>query len=159
MKISKFKAASSTLLLSAAAFFLLGAGVTVADVALRSVLGQSVPAAIEATSFAIGFGALLSMPACYLNRTHVTARLLSELAPLSFARPLGRIGAVFTLIFAAMLIWMVGENALEKWGSAETSRDLGLPMPILLSIVSAALLAALAAAIVGLWLELKREDG
>jgi TRAP-type C4-dicarboxylate transport system permease small subunit len=144
------------LLLSASGCFLIGAGVTVCDVALRATVGRNVPAAIELTSFWIGLGALLSMPACYATRTHVTARLLSELNPRLFGRPLGLLGAVASVLFAAVMFWMVAANAWSKLGSPETSRDLNLSMPVLLSIVTATLAVALVAAVAGLWSELRK---
>lgn len=147
---------SAMLLGGAAACFLLGAGVTVVDVALRAVAGLNVPGAIEITSFTIGLGALLSMPVCYATRTHVTAKLVSELSPGHFSRPLGLLGAAVSILFAAALLWIVAENTLSKLGSPETSPDLGLPVPVLLLIVTATLVVALASAFVGLWLELRK---
>ncbi|WP_225027441.1 TRAP transporter small permease [Xinfangfangia pollutisoli] len=134
----------------AAACFLAGAAVTVADVLLRRLAGANVPGAIELTSFLIGFGALVSMPVCYARRCHVTAKLLSEMAPNRFALPLGRLGALASLGFAGLMLWSVGSNAWEKIGSPETSRDLGLPMPLLLGAVSLILAAAVLGALVGL---------
>jgi len=147
---------SIALLSAAAGCFLLGTGVTVADVVLRKVAGVNVPGAIELTSFSIGFGALLSMPVCYALRSHVTATLLSELKPGLFLKPLGRVGAVTSVIFAAVLVWIMGENAISKFGSPQTSADLGLPMPVLLSVTAITLGAAFFAACVGLWLEWRR---
>ena len=137
----------------AAGSFVLGAGVTVVDVIARSLASANVPGAIEITSFLIGFGALVSMPVCYARCNHVTAKLLSEISPNRFARPLGRFGAVASVIFAALLLWIVGENTLDKIGSPETTRDLGLPMPALLWIVSGTLALALVGALAGLWRE------
>lgn len=147
---------SALLLGGAAGCFLLGAGVTVVDVTLRAVTGLNVPGAIELTSYGIGLGALLSMPVCYTTRTHVTAKLISELSPGPFARPFGLLGAVASLLFAAVLLWIVTENTLSKLGSPETSPDLGLPVPALLLVVTATLVVALASAFVGLWLELRK---
>lgn len=144
---------SLTLLGAAAGFFLIGTGVTVADVVLRKTAGINVPGAIEITSYSIGFGALVSMPVCYALRSHVTAKLLSELKPGLFIKPLGRTGAVASTLFAGVLAWIMGANAFSKLGSPETSADLGLPMPALLSIAALTLGAAFFAACVGLWLE------
>lgn len=113
MKPSRYTAAEY-LLAGAAAFFLLGAAVTVADVVLRATMGLNVPAVIEVTTFSIGLGALLSIPTCYLRRTHVTAKLLSELKPGLFARPLGQLGAVVSVLFTAVLAWVMTGNALEN---------------------------------------------
>lgn len=135
----------------AAGSFVLGAAVTVVDVAARGLASANVPGAIEITTFLIGFGALVSMPVCYAQRNHVTAKLLSEISPNRFARPLGRFGAAGSVVFAAMLLWMLGENTLDKIGSPETTRDLGLPMPALLWIVSGTLALALIGALAGLW--------
>lgn len=148
----------SALLGAAAVCFLLGAATTVADVAARWLLSANVPAAIEITSFLIGFGALLSMPVCYERRSHVCAKLLSEMRPERFARPLGILGAAASLVFAALLVWIVLTNALGKLGSPETTRDLGLPMTTLLLIVSGALALALASAAIGLWREISGRD-
>lgn len=147
---------SVALLSAAAGCFLLGTGVTVADVILRKLGGINVRGAIELTSYSIGFGALLSMPVCYALRSHVTAKLLSELMPTLFLRPLGRLGAVASLVFAGLMVWIVGANAVSKLGSPETSADLGLPMPAMLSVVAVTLAAALFAAGVGVWLEWRR---
>lgn len=147
---------SVALLSAAAGCFLLGTGVTVADVILRKISGINVPGAIELTTFSIGLGALLSMPVCYALRSHVTAKLLSELMPNRFGRPLGMLGAVASVLFAFVLLWLVGVNTWSKLGSAETSASLGIPMPLLLSVTTVTLAAAAFAALVGLWLEWKR---
>lgn len=148
---------SSALLLGGAAgCFLLGAGVTVVDVILRATAGLNVPGAIELTSYSIGLGALLSMPVCYTTRTHVTAKLISELAPGRFARPFGLLGTAASILFAAALLWIVAKNTLSKLGSPETSPDLGLPTPVLLVVMTATLAVAFVAALAGLWLELRK---
>ncbi len=139
------------LLGTAAICFLAGAAVTVADVAARGLFRANVPAAIEIASFLIGFGALLSMPVCYERRTHVCAKLLSEINPARFERPLGLLGAAVSLVFAGLMVWVLATNTLGKVGSPETTRDLGLPMPLLLWIVTGTLVLALVAAAVGLW--------
>lgn len=150
MKPSRYTAAEY-LLAGAAAFFLLGAAVTVADVVLRATMGLNVPAVIEVTTFSIGLGALLSIPTCYLRRTHVTAKLLSELKPGLFARPLGQLGAVVSVLFAAVLAWVMTGNALEKWGGPELTRDTGLPMDKLLAVVASTLVLSLGASLIAVW--------
>ena len=146
---------STVLLAAAAGCFLIGAGVTVADVTMRTLFGHNVPAAIELTSYSIGLGALLSIPVSYATRTHVSAKLMSELMPGRLSRPLGLLGAAASVIFAALLLWIVATNTLSKLGSPETTPDLRLPMPLLLVIVTIALAAAAVAAVVGLWLEFR----
>jgi len=126
--------------------FLFGTAVTVTDVLLRAVAGKNVPGAIELTSLSIGLGALLSMPVCYATRTHVAAKLLSEISPRRFAYPLGLVGAVAAAVFAAMLLWIVGSNAVAKLESPETTADLGLSVPVALIVVTIALTAGLLAA-------------
>lgn len=145
---------SKTLLYAAGACFLFGAGVTVLDVAMRTTAGANVPAAIELTSLSVGLGALLSMPVCYAKRSHVTAKLLSEMAPRQFRRPLGGLGALVSVGFAALLLIIMGENTLSKLGSPETTSDLGLPMPVALGVVTLSLIAALVGAVAGLIVEL-----
>lgn len=140
----------TALLGAAAGCFLLGAAVTVADVAARGLFAANVPAAIETTSFLIGFGALLSMPVCYERRTHVCAKLLSEINPVLFLRVLGLFGALASLAFAAMMVWIMAANTAGKLGSLETTRDLGLPMPPLLIIVTGTMVLALISAVIGL---------
>lgn len=152
-------ALSTSFLYSAATCFLLGTGVTVVDVALRATTGANVPAAIELTSLSIGLGALLSMPVCYARRSHVTAKLLSELSPRRFGRPLGVIGALVSIGFAALLMWIMAENTLSKLGSAQTTSDLGLSMPVALCAVALTLIAALIAAIAGFILEIRQKPG
>jgi hypothetical protein len=63
---------------------------------------------------------------------------------------------VASVIFAAMMLGIAGQNTLPKVNSPETSRDLGLPTPMLLGVITATLLAALIAALVGLWLEYRK---
>jgi TRAP-type C4-dicarboxylate transport system permease small subunit len=151
------KTLSNAFLAAAGACFIFGTGVTVVDVILRAVAGMNVPAAIELTSFSIGLGALVSIPVCYAKGTHVTARLLSELSPKLFSRPLGLVGSLFSVVFAALLLWIVGSNALSKLGSPETTADLGLSMPLALSVVALALAAALVAALAGLFFTLNNQ--
>lgn len=142
---------STAFLGTAGLCFLFGTGVTVTDVAVRAVAGRNVPAAIELTSLSIGLGALLSIPVCYALGSNVTAKLLSELMPNRFGRPLGVLGAIGALLFALLLLWCVGENTLSKLGSPETTADLGLPIPVALVVVTLALAASAVAAVVGLW--------
>lgn len=137
-------------LLSAGACFMFGTAVTVSDVVLRAALGTNVPAAIELTSLSIGLGALLSMPIGYLYRAHVTAKLLSELSPARFGRPLGMLGAVASLIFSGLLAWIMASHAIGKLGTPQTTADLGLPMDIALVTVALTLILALTAAASGL---------
>jgi TRAP-type C4-dicarboxylate transport system, small permease component len=151
------KIISNGFLAGAGLCFLFGTAVTVGDVALRAVAGKNIPGAIEMTSLSIGLGALLSMPVCYAKRTHVTAKLLSELSPNRFTYPLGLVGAVASVVFAGLLLWIVGENAIEKIGSPETTADLGLPTPVLITIVAFALTACMFAAFAGLRFALRNE--
>ncbi|MGI6247563.1 MAG: TRAP transporter small permease [Pseudochelatococcus sp.] len=144
------------LLAAAAICFLAGAAVTVIDVAIRP-FRLNVPAAIEATSFAIGLGALVSIPVCYLLRSHVTAKLLSEMMPRRMARPLGLLGAASSALFAALLLWIMASNVWDKWGSPETTRDIGLRMDVLLAVVAATMGMSLAGAVAGLWREIRKE--
>jgi TRAP-type C4-dicarboxylate transport system permease small subunit len=135
-------------LILAATCFLIGAGATVGDVLIRAVANRNLPGVIEITTLSIGLGALLSMPVCYLNDTHVTARLLSELRPAMFQRPLSALGAVFALVFAVIMAAIMGHFALGKLGGAETTSDLQLRMDILLIVVFLTFAAALAAAVI-----------
>lgn len=145
----------SVLLGTAAGCFILGAGVTVLDVILRKAAGLNVPAVIELTSFLIGLGALISFPVCYVQRSHVAARLLSEVRPRTFARPLGLFGAFVSTVFALVLFVTMADNTWSKLGSPELSRDLALPMPVLLGIVTLILGLSAIAAIIGLWAEFR----
>jgi TRAP-type C4-dicarboxylate transport system permease small subunit len=145
------KIVQNSFLAAAGICFLFGTAVTVSDVVLRAIAGANVPGAIELTSLSIGLGALLSMPVCYAQQGHVSAKLLSELAPARFTRPFGLLGSVVSLGFAGLLLWAVGQNALAKAGSPETTPDLGFPIPIALTVVTLALLAAFLAAMAGVW--------
>ena len=135
-------------LVLAAICFLIGASATVIDVLMRAVANRNLPGVIEITTLSIGLGALLSMPVCYLNDTHVTARLLSELRPGIFRRPLWAFGAVFSLVFAAVMAAIMGHFALSKLDGPETTSDLQIRMDVLLIVVFLTFLAALVAALV-----------
>ena len=134
-------------LLVATFCFLAGTGVTVVDVALRALLGRNLPGAIETTALTVGLGALLSIPACYLYRGHVTAKLLSEIAPGLFAKPLGLFGAFCSALFAIVMFAILAVNLREKIGSPETTSDLQLTMWMLLSVVTAVSGAGVVAAL------------
>ncbi|WP_238379802.1 TRAP transporter small permease [Celeribacter ethanolicus] len=151
------KIISNGFLAGAGVCFLFGTGVTVGDVALRALADKNIPGAIEMTSLSIGLGALLSMPVCYAKRTHVTAKLLSELSPNRFTYPLGVVGAIASTVFAALLVWIVAENAIGKIGSPETTADLGLPIPVLITLAALSLAACLVAALAGLRFALRNE--
>ena len=142
------------ILWAAVAFYLLGAAVTVLDVLLRSLLGSNLPASIEITSLSIAMGALLSIPECYSQRSHVSAKLFSEMSPERFARPLGLLGSLLSLVFAVMLTWIMTRFAMNRWGTIETTIDLRLPMSALMAVVAFCFWLALAAAVLGLWREL-----
>ncbi|WP_138470776.1 TRAP transporter small permease [Poseidonocella sp. HB161398] len=156
-RLSARKIVSRAFLGAAGACFLFGMAVTTGDVALRALAGRNIPGAIELTSLSIGLGALLSMPVCYAMQSHVTARLLSELMPNRFGRPLGLAGAAVSAAFAALLLWIMAQAAIEKIGSPETTADLGLPVPLATAIAAIALGACLAAALAGLRLALKND--
>jgi TRAP-type C4-dicarboxylate transport system permease small subunit len=145
--ILKYSMLSQALLLIAAASFLLGAAATVFDVVLRATTGGNLSGVIELTTLSIGFGALLSIPVCYQQNTHVAARLLSELKPNLFERPLGFFGALFSLLLAALLAVIMTLYAISKWGGPETSPDMQLPMDMLLAITALAFVVALVAAV------------
>lgn len=147
----------SLLLGTAAGCFVIGAGATVLDVILRRTAGVNVPAVIEFTSFVIGLGALVSFPVFYAQRSHVTAQLLSELRPRTFSRPLGLFGVFVAMIFAVILFVVMADNTWSKLGSPELSRDLALPMPVLLGIVTVILGVSAVAAIIGMIAELRRK--
>jgi TRAP-type C4-dicarboxylate transport system permease small subunit len=149
MSVQPKSITSRVLLGASAACFLFGAGATVVDVVLRATAGLNLPGAIELTSFAIGLGALLSMPVCYTTHTHVTAKLVSELSPGRFARFLGQFGALMSVVFAGMLLWILLDNTASKLGSPETSPDLGLPVSVTLGVVTLALAASFIAALIG----------
>lgn len=135
-------------LILAATCFLIGASATVVDVLVRAVANRNLPGVIEITTLSIGLGALLSMPVCYMNDTHVTARLLSELRPGLFLRPLRAFGAVFALIFAGIMAAIMGHFAIGKLGGPETTSDLQIRMDVLLVVVFLTFLAAFLAALV-----------
>ena len=100
----------TSLLALAGVCFLLGAAATIADVVLRWTTGGNINGVIELTTFLIGFGALLSMPVCYEQQSHVAAKLLSEMNPRHFARPLGALSALASLGFAAIIFWIMARN-------------------------------------------------
>ena len=135
-------------LILAATCFLIGASATVVDVLVRAVANRNLPGVIEITTLSIGLGALLSMPVCYMNDTHVTARLLSELRPGLFQRPLRAFSAVFALIFAGIMAAIMGHFAIGKLGGPETTSDLQIRMDVLQVVVFLTFLAAFLAALV-----------
>ncbi len=141
---------SDVLLALAGLCFLIGMSVTVADVVLRAVANRNVPAAIELTSLSIGLGALFSIPVCFGKRTHVTARLLSEISPSRFAKPLGVIGGVASVIFAMLLLWIAGQDTIGRIGSAETTADLGITRSSAALVIALALAASPIAALISL---------
>lgn len=142
----------------AVAFYLLGAGVTVIDVTLRTLTGGNVAGSIEITCLSIALGALLSIPECYESRRHVSAKLFSEMAPEKFARPLGLLGAALSLVLSVILTWMMTRFAMNRWNSIETTIDLRLPMSLLMSVVAFCFWLAMASAIIGLWRELTQRS-
>lgn len=123
------------LLLLAGFFFVAGALITVADVAMRAFSSASVPAVIEITTLLIGIGAVLSMPVCFLKDRHVTAKLLSEFIP-AMGRKLSFLAATLSILFAALLTFMMGKNALSKWSGFESMPDTGLPVAWLLALIA-----------------------
>lgn len=149
-------ALSDTILWGAVAFYLLGAGVTVLDVVLRTTLRMNVPSSIEITSLSIAMGALLSIPECYSRRSHVSAKLFSEMSPERFARPLGIFASLLSLIFAALMAWIMTRFAISRLGSLETTIDLRLPLSFLMSVVAMCFGLALIAAVLGLWRDVTR---
>lgn len=137
---------AQVVLFAATLCYLAGTATTVGDIVARTLFGRSVPGAIELTTLLIALGAMISMPACYAYRGHVTAKLLSELSPRRFARPLGVLGAFVSLVFAVVLFGMQALNLSEKIGSPQVTNDLALPVWKLLLVVVVALgLAVLAA--------------
>lgn len=126
----------SRLLLIAAAFcYLAGAFATIVDVVLRATVNSHLPNVIEVTTLTVGAGALISIPVCFLNGTHVTARFLSELKPDLLLKPLGYINVLFACVFTVVMALVTGLHAFEKWGGPERTADLQLSLDNFLMIV------------------------
>lgn len=138
---------SDVLLVGAAVCFIVAAAATVLDVVLRAVAGAMVPNVVEFMTLMIGLGALFSIPICYWRDTHVAARLLSEFHPERFARPLGIMGSLFSAVFALLLTWLMGRYAWQRWGSAQTTSGMELPVDWLYVIVAVAFAASAFAAV------------
>lgn len=68
---------------------------------------------------------------------------------------MGLFGAFVSTVFALVLFVTMADNTWSKLGSPELSRDLALPMPVLLGIVTLILGLSAIAAIIGLWAELR----
>ncbi len=136
------------LLMLAGTFFVAGAMITIVDVALRAISTFAVPAVIEITTLFIGFGAVFSMPVCFLRDRHVTAKLLSEFIP-SLGRKLSLLATVFSALFAVLLTLMIAMFARSKWGGFEMMPDTGLPLFWLLLSISAVFCLSALAALVG----------
>lgn len=143
-------------LIGAAVCFITAAGATVTDVVLRAVAGSTVPNVIEFMTLMVGLGALFSIPICYWRDTHVTARLLSEFRPEKFAQPLGLMGSLFSAVFAILLAWLMGRYAMQRWGRAQTTSGMEIPVDLLYVVVTIAFSAAAIAAVARLIVLLKR---
>ena len=141
--------AFTTMLVIGAICFLMAATLTVTDVVLRGLFSKSVPAGVELTALLVGLGAILSIPNCFATNTHVTAKLLSEFFPRVLGRPLFWVGSVGSIVFAWAAFFVVAQNTYEKLASAETTPDAGLPVNVLLGVVSAGFLIAAIGALLG----------
>lgn len=138
------------LLLVAALCFLAGAGITLADVAVRAIFNSHIDASIELTTLFIALGALLSMPVTYARRGHITAMLLSEFLPPLCGRVFSSLGAALSALFAGIMLVACSVKLVEKFGSPETTPDTGAPVYILLSIVVVTLVFAFLATLYAL---------
>jgi len=64
------------------------------------------------------------------------------------------LGSVLSLIFAAILAYIMTLFAMNRWNSIETTIDLRLPLSYLMAVVAACFWLAFFASIVGLWREI-----
>ena len=149
---------SRALLLVAAACFLAGTGITLADIAVRVMFNSHVYASIELTTLFIALGALLSMPVTYARRRHITAKLLSEFLPSPCGKGLNILGASFSVLFSGVLLAACALTLIEKIGSPETTPDTGAPVYMLLTVVVITLSLAFMATLYGLIRSIMRDD-
>ncbi len=149
-------AAMSMLLLVAAGFFVAGAAITIADVLARALFSSNVDAAIELTTLFVGLGALLSMPMCFARLEHVTAKMISEFLSGRRGAILNIFGALLSVVFVAALFLFTAQSAWEKFGSPQTTPDIGLRVSWLWIIVAGSIGLSVLASIRGLMTALGR---
>jgi TRAP-type C4-dicarboxylate transport system permease small subunit len=132
--------------------------VTGADVASRWLLGKPIYFAIEFTALSIGLGVLLGFPARFLDKTNVSAQLISAVLSQRAGRTVSRISAIISALLIAYVGYVVFFQAIEKLGLSERTPDMGLSTGPLWVIIAVVMILSAVGAVVAALLMLKEDN-
>jgi TRAP-type C4-dicarboxylate transport system permease small subunit len=120
------------------------AGLTVADILGRRLLGLSVPGLIDLTQLLVMASVFLCIPFAFEQRANVEVDLLFEQLPRAVRHALAVCWSILGALFLLLVAWHVGRAAAQVLEYGESSATLAVPMiwywvPILFGTVLAAI--------------------
>ena len=101
---------------------------TVASIAMRSLLSRPIQGDVELTQLGIALCISLCLPWCQLHGGNIIVDFFTQRASERTVRRLDALGGLLMALTVGLLAWRTGAGALAVGGAGETSMILGLPM-------------------------------
>ena len=111
----------------AAAFLAAMAGLTVADVALRSFFAAPIRGMLELIELGLACTIFIALPAVFLRRGHLVVDVIDHFAGRGLVRWLDRLGALVSLGVLAVMAWQMWPLAQTMIEFGDVTSDLSIP--------------------------------
>ena len=126
------------------AAFLVAVGLTVTDIALRSVSGLTVHGLTDIVTLCTMVGAMLAIPYGFATDQHVSIDVFTSRMPARLQRALRIFAALLAFAFLGGAFWYAIPQVMTAYTYGDRSQSIGIPMvwywlPLLLGLGAAAL--------------------
>ena len=126
------------------AAFLVAVGLTVTDIALRSVSGLTVHGLTDIVTLCTMVGAMLAIPYGFATDQHVSIDVFTTRMPAGLQRGLRVFAALLAFAFLGGAFWYAIAQMMTAYTYGDRSQSIGIPMvwywlPLLLGLGAAAL--------------------
>lgn len=132
------------------AAFLVAVGLTVTDIALRSVSGLTVHGLTDIVTLCTMIGAMLAIPYGFATDQHVSIDVFTSRMPPRLQRGLRVFAALLAFAFLGGAFWYAIPQVMTAYTYGDRSQSIGIPMvwywlPLLIGLGAAALINLLLA--------------
>ncbi|MGX1306578.1 TRAP-type C4-dicarboxylate transport system permease small subunit [Amorphus suaedae] len=132
------------------AAFLVAVGLTVTDIALRSVSGLTVHGLTDIVTLCTMIGAMLAIPYGFATDQHVSIDVFTSRMPARLQRALRIFAALLAFAFLGGAFWYAIPQVMTAYTYGDRSQSIGIPMvwywlPLLIGLGAAALINLLLA--------------
>ncbi|MFY0736347.1 TRAP transporter small permease [Aurantimonas sp. NFXS3] len=146
------KRASLWLAIAGTVAFLIAVGLTVIDIALRSVSTLTIHGLTDIVTLCTMIGAMLAIPYGFASDQHVSIDVFTIRMPPRWQKVLRIFAAMLGLVFLAGACWFAVQQMLTAYTYGDRSQSIGIPMVwYWLPLIAGIGLAAL----VNLWLAIR----